>query len=75
MDDDFFLGLCFGFLNFAPAHWVFAILQRDVIVHEDLVDLLGLGCSDHTLLNLSCFLLLLGILLTGRTPAIFVLSS
>lgn len=73
VDDDFFLGLCFGFLDLAPAHWVFAILQRDVIVHEDLVDLLGLRCSDHTLLHLSCLLLLLGVLLTGRTPTVFVL--
>ncbi len=75
VDDDFFLGLSFGFLDLAPAHRVFAILQRDVIVHEDLVDLLGLGCSDHALLNLSGLLLLLGVLFTGWTPAVLVLSN
>lgn len=68
-----FLGFSFGFLNLAPAKRVLLAGERDAVVHQNGVDLLGLRRTNHLFFGLGRFGLFLSMFLVGRAYSVLVL--
>ena len=75
LHDNLLLRLSLCFFDFSAAHRVILGLQTDIIVQENLVNLLSLGRTDHFLLRLCRFCLLLSVLLRGWSISILILST